>query len=42
MYCYLADYAEVTHVFQMLRPQNDNAELGEAVQQLSGEDKEKK
>jgi flavin reductase (DIM6/NTAB) family NADH-FMN oxidoreductase RutF len=39
---YLADYAEVTHVFKMRRPPDDDIELGEAVQQLSKEDKEKK
>ncbi len=38
---YLADYAEVTCLFQMRRPQNDNPELLEAVKQLTKEDEEK-
>jgi flavin reductase (DIM6/NTAB) family NADH-FMN oxidoreductase RutF len=39
---YLADYAEVTHVFRMRRPANDNAGLLEAVEHLKHEDKETK
>jgi hypothetical protein len=38
---YLGDYAEVTQLFQMYRPQNDNAELLQAVEQLKKEDGEK-
>jgi hypothetical protein len=39
---YLGDYAEVTHVFQMRRPPDDDVELVEAIKQLQKEDEEKK
>jgi hypothetical protein len=39
---YLGDYIEVTHVFQMRRPPNDNPELLEAIKRLQIEDQEKK
>jgi hypothetical protein len=38
---YLEDYAEVTHVFKMLRPANDDPELLEARKQLSKEEQDK-
>jgi hypothetical protein len=39
---YLGDYAEVTHLFQMRRPPDDDAEILEAIKQLKKEDQEKK
>jgi len=39
---YLGDYAEVTHLFQMRRPSDNNAQLLEDVKQLKEEDQERK
>jgi flavin reductase (DIM6/NTAB) family NADH-FMN oxidoreductase RutF len=35
---YLGDYAEVTHLFQMRRPSNDDRQLLEAIKQMNEED----
>jgi hypothetical protein len=39
---YTGDYAEVTHVFQMRRPANNDTQLLEAIKQLNEEDQERK